>query len=443
MNSYTELWNAVKKLMMEKKYISSIGLDLFFRDSYIYEYKDCVIFLSVANEEFADMIIKNYRDYLRECFTEVFGFPIDVMCVVNEDETRGIADQIVPENPPAPDITEGMEYTFDNFVLGSSNRYAQAAALSVAENPSIYYNPLLIYGASGVGKTHLMFAIKNRIHQLYPTKKIEYLRCEDFANRFYEAMQSGTTHLFHNVFRSVDVLLIDDIQFLENKIQLQEEIFNTFESLLRTKKQIVITSDRPPKDINKLDIRLISRFENGLIADISAPDLETRIGIVKIKSKAAGVELDEDKVFYIADQVKMNVRQLEGIINQVKAFLQLHKQNPTVPVIQSYIKNMISEATPDPLTLDKVISEVSKYYHISELDIRSKKRMADIVWARHVAIFITHKITEISNIQISKELKINHTSVSHAIKNVETRLSTDTFAKRQVEEIIETLKQLS
>ena len=441
MNSYTELWSGVCDMMKERDYITIIGFDVFFRDSYIYDYKDRTVYLSIPNPDFAEMISKTYHEKLKVCFAEFFGFPVEVDYVVNSDETLGIDDIIQPE--VVTPIVEGMEYTFDNFVLGSSNRYAQAAALSVAENPSIYYNPLLIYGASGVGKTHLMFSIKNRIHQLYPKKKIEYLRCEDFANRFYESMQSGTMNLFHNRFRSVDVLLIDDIQFLEKKIQLQEEIFNTFETLLRTKKQIVITSDRPPKDINELDIRLISRFENGLIADIAAPDLETRIGIVKIKSRAVGVNLDDDKVFYIADQVKMNARQLEGIINQMKAYLQLHKENPSVPIIQSYIRNMMSEVTPDPLTLDKIISEVSRYYHISELDIRSKKRMADIVWARHVSIYITHKITSISNIQISKELKMNHTSVAHALKNVENRLAVDTFAKRQVEEITDTLKHFA
>ncbi len=440
MNSYTELWNAVCKMMRDKDFITEAGFNLFFRDTYIYDYKDGTMYISVANDMFEDVLRKTYHDNLKDCFASIFGKYIDVNYIVNIDETLGIDDEIQPEVEPS--IIEGLEYTFDNFVLGSSNRYAQAAALSVAENPSVYYNPLLIYGNSGVGKTHLMFAIKNRIHQLYPKKKIEYLRCEDFFNRFFESMQSGTMNLFHNRFRSVDVLLIDDIQFLENKIQLQEEIFNTFETLLRTKKQIVITSDRPPKDINNLDIRLISRFENGLIADISAPDLETRIGIVKVKSKAVGVDLDEDKIFFIADQVKMNTRQLEGIINQMKAYIQLHKENPSVPIIQSYIRNMMSEATPDPLTLDKIITEVSRYYQISELDIRSKKRMADIVWARHVAIYITHKITSISNIQISKELKMNHTSVAHALKNVENRLNIDTFAKRQVEELMESLKQI-
>lgn len=440
MNSYTELWNAICKMMRDNDYITEAGFNVFFRDTYIYDYKDNTIYVSIADEMMEGVFRTTYHEGLKKCFKEIFGKDIEVDYVANIDETLGIADEIQPEVTTS--IIEGMEYTFDNFVLGSSNRYAQAAALSVAENPSVYYNPLLIYGNSGVGKTHLIFAIKNRIHQLYPNKKIEYLRCEDFFNRFFESMQAGTMNLFHNRFRSVDVLLIDDIQFLENKIQLQEEIFNTFETLLRNKKQIVITSDRPPKDINKLDIRLISRFENGLIADISAPDLETRIGIVKVKSKAVGVDLDEDKIFYIADQVKMNTRQLEGIINQMKAYIQLHHENPSVPIIQSYIRNMMSEAVPDPLTLDKIIAEVSRYYQISELDIRSKKRMADIVWARHVAIYITHKITSISNIQISKELKMNHTSVAHALKNVENRLSVDTFAKRQVEELMETLKQI-
>ncbi len=439
MNSYTELWDAACRLMRENKYITEAGYNMFLQDSYIFDYKEGTMYISVTSPFYADILKNSYHEKLKECFSTLIGTLTEIDYVVNIDETRGIKDEIEEPKPEIP--TVGGEYTFDNFVLGSSNRYAQAAALSVAENPSVYYNPLLIYGNSGVGKTHLMFAIKNRISQLYPNKKIEYLRCEDFFNMFFDSMQSGTMNLFHNRFRSVDVLLIDDIQFMGGKIQLQEEIFNTFESLLRTKKQIVITSDRPPKDINNLDIRLISRFENGLIADISAPDLETRIGIVKVKSKAVGVDLDEDKVFYIADQVKMNTRQLEGIINQLKAFIQLHKENPSVPVIQSYIRNMMSESTPDPISIDKIIVEVSRYYKVSEQDIRSKKRMAEIVWARHVSIYLTSKLTSISNIQISKELKMNHTSIGHALQNVENRLKIDTFEKKKVEEIMESIKK--
>ena len=177
MNSYTELWTGVCNMMKERDYITVIGFDVFFRDSYIYDYKDRTVYISLPNPDFAEMISKNYHDSLKVCFAEFFGFPVEVDYVVNSDETLGIDDVIQPEI--VTPIVEGMEYTFDNFVLGSSNRYAQAASLSVAENPSIYYNPLLIYGASGVGKTHLMFAIKNRIHQLYPTKKIEYLLKED------------------------------------------------------------------------------------------------------------------------------------------------------------------------------------------------------------------------------------------------------------------------
>ncbi len=441
MNSYSELWNAACALMREKLYITEAGFNTFLKDSYIFEYKNGVMYISVPTTFHEDIIRNTYQENLKECISTILGSVTDIDYIVNVDETRGIMDTIQLETEPLiKDI--GSEYTFENFVIGPSNRYAQAAALSVVENPAKFYNPLLIYGNSGVGKTHLMFAIKNKMAERHPNVKIEYIRCEDFTNMFLESLQAGTISLFHNRFRSVDVLLVDDIQFLENKMQTQEEVFNTFTVLMQNNKQIVITSDRPPKDINNLDVRLRSRFEMGLLADISVPDFETRVGIIRIKSQSVGINLSEDEIYYIADQVKMNTRQLEGIINQMKAYIQLHKTNPSVPVIQSYIRAIMSDNAPDPVNIDRIILEVSRYYKISEADIRSKKRMADIVWARHVAIYLTSKLTSISNIQISKELKMNHTSVGHALKNVEDRIKIDIYEKKKVEELSDTLKKL-
>lgn len=441
MNSYSELWNAVNALMREKQYITEAGFNTFLKDSYIFDYKGGTMYISVPTTFHEDIIRNTYQENLKECFGEILGSLTEVDYVVNIDETRGVLDKIKEEPSPLT-LEEGSNYTFDNFVIGPSNRYAHAAALSVVENPAKFYNPLLIYGNSGVGKTHLMFAIKNKLREKHPNIKIEYIRCEDFGNMFYESLQAGTISLFHNRFRSVDVLLVDDIQFLEDKIQTQEDFFNTFTVLMQNNKQIVLTSDRPPKDFNNIDVRLRSRFEMGLLADISVPDFETRVGIIKIKSRAVGISLSDDEIYFIADQVKMNTRQLEGIINQMKAYIQLHKENPSVPVIQSYIRTIMSDNTPDPVTIDRIILEISRYYKISETDIRSKKRMAEIVWARHVAIYLTSKLTSVSNIQISKELKMNHTSVGHALKNVEDRIKMDPYEKKRVDELTDTLKKL-
>ncbi len=313
--------------------------------------------------------------------------------------------------------------------------------MTVAENPAIFYNPLLIYGASGVGKTHLMFAIRNKIAMLYPDLKLEYILCEDFTNMFIESLRAGTINLFHSRFRSVDVLLIDDIQFIEGKEQTQEEIFNTFNTLLQTEKQIVITSDRAPKDINNLDDRLRSRFENGLLADIAAPDLETRIGIINEKIQQADITLSEDVIYFIADQVKTNIRQIEGIINSIKAYINLHKVNPSLTIVQNYIRNIVSDARIEPINVEKVIAAVSKMLEVSETDIRSRKRSADIAWARHVSIYVTSKVTNISNMQISKEFKLDHSSIGYILRKVEEKLNENSFEERRVNEIIEALKK--
>ncbi len=439
MNSFSDLWDNICEEMRANNFITEPGYNMWLRESYIMDYKSGVMYISVPTSFHRDIVENTYKEHLKTCCGNILGTIVEIEFEVNIDPTRGAELDVKPAQ--LTPFTVGSEFTFENFVLGSSNRYAQAAAMTVAENPAVFYNPLLIYGASGVGKTHLMFAIRNKISKLYPTLKIEYILCEDFTNMFIESLRAGTINLFHNRFRSVDVLLIDDIQFIENKEQTQEEIFNTFNTLLQNKKQIVITSDRAPKDINNLDDRLRSRFENGLLADISAPDLETRIGIINEKIQQADITLSEDIIYYIADQVKTNIRQIEGIINSIKAYINLHKVNPSLTIVQNYIRNIVSDAKVEPINVEKVIAAVSKMLEVSETDIRSRKRSADIAWARHVSIYVTSKVTSISNTQISKEFKLDHSSIGYILKKVEEKLAANSFEERRVNEIIDALKK--
>lgn len=440
MNSFSDIWDAVCEMMKEKKLITEAGYNMWLEKSFILDFKNGTFFISVPSQIHRNIVSNTYTDKLNLCFGELIGTETEIEYVVNQNEIRGVFElerEALPQEQKEFDI--GSDFTFENFVLGASNRYAHAAAMTVSENPSNFINPLLIYGSSGVGKTHLMFAIKNRLKKLYPHLKIEYIRCEEFGSMFIESLQAGTINLFHNRFRTIDVLLIDDIQFLEGKLQTQEEMFNTFNALFQSKKQIVLTSDKPPREMNNLEDRLRSRFECGVLADIASPDFETRIGIINMKTRALGINLNDDYITYIAEKVKTNTRQIEGIINQIHAYINLHHQLPSMNTIQGYVRNISREVLPEPITVKKVVSEVATFYKISEEEIMSKKRVAPVVWARQASIYIISRITNISNMQISREFKMDHTTVGYAISKVEDRLKIDSYEKRNLTEIMENL----
>ena len=286
-----------------------------------------------------------------------------------------------------------------------------------------------------------MLAIKNYLSEKRPDLKIEFIRCENFLNAVIEAIHTETTAQLHQRFRTVDVLLIDDIQFIAGKTQTEEEFFNTFNALYEQNKQIVVTSDRPPKDMQSLSERIKTRFESGLLADINPPDFETRVGIINSKARQLGITIPENVVFYIAEQIKSNTRQLEGVVKKLQACVSINNENITVPVAQSFIKEVIRDIVPDPITVDRILEEVSRTYSVSKDEILSKSRNAEIALARQVAIYVAWKTLNLSYSDIGREFDRNHTTVIYTIDKMNEIMATDSYQKKLVNDIISNLKE--
>lgn len=430
-NSLAELWKAVCE--DAKNYIAEVGYNAFVKDIYPIKMQEGKLIVGIGNVFKKQAVEAYYKEILEKCCTNVMGLPLKIEITVTQNDEIG-DDFVDPKKTSIESI-----YTFENFVVGSSNRFAHAACLAVANNPSQTYNPLFIYGSSGVGKTHLMLAIKNFLHEKRPELKVEFIRCEDFTNALIEAVRTGTTLEFHQRFRTVDVLLIDDIQFIAGKTSTEEEFFNTFNALYEANKQIVVTSDRPPKDMLALSERIKNRLESGLMADVNPPDFETRVGIINSKASQLGITIPENVVFYIAEQIKSNTRQLEGVVKKLQACININNENITISVAQSFIKEVVRDMVPDPITVDRIIEEVSRTYSVSKNEIISKSRNAEVALARQVAIYVTWQVLNLSYSDIGRSFDKNHTTVLYTIKKMKEIMSNDSYQKKLVNDIISNL----
>ena len=391
--------------------------------------------LMVPAEFHRQTLTRGYMQLLNDAFASVFGEGIQICFTV--------PDEIVTREPEQSDISVDADYefTFSSFIVGSSNKFAHAASLAVATNPGGSYNPLFIYGNSGLGKTHLLYAIRNEIHRTNPEKIIQYVKGDDFTNELIEAIRLNSASDFRNKYRKSDVLLVDDIQFIGGKESTQEEFFHTFNSLYEAKSQIVLTSDRPPKEIKTLEDRLKSRFESGLIADIQPPDFETRIAIIKRKAELLEMNLPDDIVEYIATRLKTNIRQLEGVVKKLKAQSQLYGEKVTINVAQKTISDILNNDQPPPLTVEKIIDEVARTFGITSDDIRSSKRNSNISNARQIAIYAVREITDLSMNLIGEEFgNRDHSTIVYAIKQIEKNMTKDPKLKATVEDIIKNIR---
>ena len=437
-SSLDDIWNLVSEKC--KEMITETAFNCFLKDLKPVSFNGGEFIVS-CNDEYARGIVEeNYSEVLKKALNGVMGIEVNVRVIYEEDEEKILR---------AEQFSEGLSFedffTFENFIVGSTNRFAHAASLAVADNPSITYNPLVIYGPSGVGKTHLMLAIKNHIKKKFPFKVIEYIRSEDFTNQLIKALQDGKLGLgtmedFREKFRNIDVLLIDDIHFIAGKEQTQEEFFNTFNTLLQSNKQIVVTLDRPPRDVKTLDNRIRSRFESGLLADITTPDFETRVGIIIKKAQQLGFELNENLVYYIAENIKVNTRQLEGVVKRLHAHISIQNKTPNLSVVQGIIRDVINDTQPEPIKIEKIISEVAKTYNISEEEILSNRKTANLVLARQVAMYISRKTTDLSFKAIGECFGKDHTTVLYNVSKIEEFLKDKPYQRELVEDIIKNLK---
>jgi len=400
-----------------------------------------VLTLDVPNVFVREQIQNRFLEQLEKVAAEnglLGSITLQVGSAVRKGELRR-AEEI--SKPPERTV-QGLnpDYKFDSFVVGKSNRLAHAASLAVAESPGIAYNPLFFWGGVGLGKTHLMHAIGNYVSINMDHSKVAYVSSEKFINEFIMSIQNNKTHLFKSKYRNVDVLLIDDIHFLANKESTQEEFFHTFNSLHDSKKQIVISSDKPPKDIHHIEERLVSRFEWGLVTDIQPPDLETRIAILKKKAQNKNYDVPDDVFDFLAQNIPSNIRELEGSLNSVMFFADLNHEKLTVENAAKWLKDVIRRSTRGPISIDLIQQITAETFNIPVSTLTSNKRTSEIALARQVAMYMSRETTETSLQQIGYSFnRKDHTTVLHACRKIEESLKKDARIKSIVENIREKL----
>lgn len=441
MEHLDELWNKV--LARVEQQISKPSFETWLKSTKLLSYKGTNVTIAAPNSFAREWLENHYVHLIAGILSELTGEDLYIKFVVQKDQDNEDFDIPAPviqtktaEPSEVPHSMLNPKYTFDTFVIGSGNRFAHAASLAVAEAPAKAYNPFFIYGGVGLGKTHLMHAIGHYVLEHNPNAKVVYLSSEKFTNEFINSIRDNKTEEFRNKYRNVDVLLIDDIQFLAGKESTQEEFFHTFNTLHTESKQIVISSDRPPKEIPTLEDRLRSRFEWGLITDITPPDLETRIAILRKKAKADGLDIPNEVMHYIANQIDTNIRELEGALIRVVAYSSLVNQDITVELAQEALKDIMPNSKPKSVTIQDIQKVVGEHYNIRLEDFSSKKRTKSIAFPRQVAMYLSRELTDFSLPKIGEEFGgRDHTTVIHAHEKIEKMLKEDKQLQEEIKQI--------
>lgn len=429
-------WKEILQRVRDEHELSEISFTTWIEPLTIHSVEDNLITILVPSEKMGlDYVSKKYTLPIKVAIAEITGVNYEIRFILPEEVKQEKAPAPVQKNLYVPNLNP--KYTFDTFVVGSNNKFAHAASLAVAESPGEIYNPLFLYGGVGLGKTHLMHSIAHFILQKNPSSRILYVTSEEFTNEVIEAIRnSNNTAMtkFREKYRNIDVLLIDDVQFIIGKESTQEEFFHTFNSLYSANKQIIISSDKPPKDMEILDERFRSRFEWGLIVDITLPDYETRMAILHKKEDMDGYNVSEDVIKYIANNIKSNIRELEGALNKLMACSRLEKKEITIEMAEQELRDIISPDEKREVTPELIINTVAEHFGIRPEDIKGKKRNSEIVFPRQIAMYLCREIIGIPLKSIGTIMgKKDHTTVIHACNTIVADMEKSESTRNTVE----------
>ena len=488
LDEISQVWHLVRESFRPE--LSDVITDLWMGGLEVVDFQGSTVTMKAESEVKIRVVTSKYKADIERRFSEMLGFEIklslvsesspiippedsDLMSRMKDNELESSLSLLpdgfmdVPNEPLPLKYTDGnadvnvngnadgnvsrsnigstmppfnFEYTFENFIVGASNKFAHAACIAVADRPAQAYNPLFIYGPSGLGKTHLLYAITNELKKKIHNIRVIYIKGEDFTNQMIDSMSRQAMTEFRDKYRSCDVLLIDDIHFIAGKTSTQEEFFNTFNALHEAGKQIIMTSDRPPREIKTLEERLRTRFEWGLIADIQPPDLELRTAIIKKKAEVFNVSIPEDVLTFLAENLRSNIRQIEGAIKKLGAKSFLTGRLVTMELARSCISELLGGAEPVTVTVDKIFAAVYKKYNIKKEEIVSSKRTKEIANARHITVYVIRQITDMSLPNIGKIIERDHTTVLSSLDTIEKRMVQNPVFRTELEEMIKEIK---
>jgi len=436
-------WDEILKYLISEYGITDVSYKTWLRPLKVYDVTDHVITILINDERIGppsiNIIRNKYELLLKVSIEEIMNEPYDIKFVL-ASQINSIEKKVEPvavnKKNSAPYFLNAR-YTFDTFVVGGNNEFARAAALAVAENPGEIYNPLFIYGGVGLGKTHLMHSIAHFVLTQNPEAKVLYVTSEKFTNELIDSIQKNTTNQFREKYRSIDILLIDDIQFIIGKERTQEEFFHTFNTLHESKKQIIISSDRPPKEMVTLEDRLRSRFEHGLLADIQSPDYETRMAILRKKEELDGLKIDEEVLRYIATNIKSNIRELEGALTKIVAFSRLKKRELNLLLAEEALQDIISPNEKKVITPEYIVEVVAEHHNLTPAEIYSKDKSRSISYPRQIVMYLCRKLTPLSVTEIGRILGgRDHSTVLHGYDKVVKDIDNDSSVHNMIDVLI-------